>query len=126
MNKLIVSGRITRNEEIKLTDNQKAYYKNSIAIKNDRKNKNGEYETTFIDFIAWENNANYLGSYAKKGDFVELEGQLSIKTKDDKKYVEMIVEKSSIITSEKVDKREDFINPDEMKVEIEIDDDLPF
>ena len=47
MNKFIGIGRLTNDNELKETSTGKYYLKNSLAIKNDYKNSNGEYDTEF-------------------------------------------------------------------------------
>lgn len=106
MNKVILLGNLCRDIELRYTKSQKAVMQNVIAVKNDRKNENGEYDSQFINIVAWEQKANYLSQYAKKGSRIVLEGRLITRSYEtesgEKKYVtEVICEKVSILDSRK-------------------------
>lgn len=75
MNKVILTGNICRDCELVNTASGKPLLINIIAVQRDFKNANGEYDTDFIHFTAWDNNATFLSQYAKKGDKVELVGR---------------------------------------------------
>lgn len=76
MNNIVLSGRISKDIELKQTQNGKSYVRNSIAVKRSRKNANGDYETDFFDFEIWNGTAEYLANYAKKGGRIEIAGEL--------------------------------------------------
>lgn len=73
MNKVILTGNLCQDVELKLTPAGKEVVTNCIAVKRDYKNSKGEYETDFINIRVW-NAAKYLQKYARKGDRVELVG----------------------------------------------------
>lgn len=75
MNKVILTGNIVRDIELTQSQNNNAVVSNCIAVRREFKNPNGEYDSDFINFVAWNNQANYLANYAKKGDRVELVGR---------------------------------------------------
>lgn len=75
MNKVILSGNLVRDMEVRSTQDGKMVISNCIAVKRDYKNANGEYDSDFINFVAWEQQAEYLRQYAKKGDRLELVGR---------------------------------------------------
>lgn len=75
-NIVIISGRITRDLELKqskLSNNK--YCSNSIAV-DMGKDQKGNKKTAFIPFTIWENNAEYLVKFAEKGSRVVLSGYL--------------------------------------------------
>ena len=118
MNKFIGIGRLTNNIEIKQTSNGKNYIKNSIAIKNDFKNSDGEYGTEFINIVIWGKTAEIIGTYATKGTLISIEGRLTTRDyeKNDgtKGYIsEIICEKVKILDSKKKDTNKDNSNSDE-------------
>ena len=50
--------------------------KNTIAVRRDFKNKNGEYDSDFFNFSVWGNQAEYLANYGNKGDRIAICGKL--------------------------------------------------
>ena len=60
MNKFIGVGNLTKDGELRSTESGKTIYSNSLAMRNDFKNKDGEYDTEFINFSAWGTTAEYL------------------------------------------------------------------
>ena len=75
MNKVILSGNICKDIELKYTTNNIAVAINTIAVRNDYKNRDGKYDSQFINFVAYRNNAEYLSKYANKGSKILLEGK---------------------------------------------------
>ena len=75
MNKVILSGNLCKDNEKAITQSGVSVLRNTIAIKRDYKNANGEYETDFIQIVVWKQQADYLAQYASKGDLVELVGR---------------------------------------------------
>lgn len=82
MNKVILTGRLTKDIEVEMTSNNKLYVKNSLAVKKDIKNEDGTYGADFINIIAWGNTADYLGKYADKGMLIGIEGRITTRTFD--------------------------------------------
>lgn len=70
MNKVILTGRFTKNVELKKSEGGKDYINFTVAIK---KNKD---EAEFIDVTAFDNNAVFISKYGKKGDVLNLEAHL--------------------------------------------------
>ncbi len=79
MNKVILSGNLCQDIELKQSANGKSVVTNCIAVKREYKNANGEYESDFINLVIWGSQAEYLGRYASKGDRVELVGRWSVR-----------------------------------------------
>lgn len=75
MNKVILSGNLCREVEVNKYNNKSCVH-NSIAVKRDYKNKDGNYDTDFFNITLWESQADYLGKYAKKGYKVLVSGRL--------------------------------------------------
>lgn len=75
MNKIYMIGNICRDIEVKHYNDRKVV-KNTIAVRRDFKNKNGEYDSDFFTFSTWGNQAEYLEKYAKKGDKIAICGKL--------------------------------------------------
>ena len=106
LNKFIGIGRNTKDGELRTSESGISVYKNSIAITNDFKNKNGEYDSEFINYVAYRNTADYLNKYSQKGTLIHIEGRVhtSKYEKDGKTQysTEIVVESaSSYKTNEK-------------------------
>lgn len=105
MNKFIGTGNLTKDIEVRMTETSKiTVLQNTIAMRNDYKNSNGEYGTTFINFVAYRNNAEFLNKYASKGSKVLIEGRLNNRSyeKQDgtKAYItEVIADKVELLSS---------------------------
>ena len=79
MNKVILSGNLCQEIELKQTQNGKSVVTNCIAVQREYKNENGEYESDFINIVIWGAQADYLSRYASKGDRVELVGKWKVR-----------------------------------------------
>ena len=147
MNKIILSGNICKDVELKYTTNNIAVLMNTIAVRNDYKNKEGKYDSQFINFVAYRNNAEYLSKYTSKGSKILLEGKWNnrnYKKQDGSTaYVnEVLVERIELLTAVKaaennqntaINLQQSAINQQEIDpfenfaTEVTIDDsDLPF
>ena len=141
MNKFIATGNICKDIELRYTSNNVLTTQNSIAIRNDFKNASGEYDTTFINFVAYRYNADFLGKYASKGSKILIEGRINSRSYDKedgtKAYItEVIAEKVELLNSPAKSGRNEE-KPDEKPDETDLyadfsngviinDDDLPF
>lgn len=103
MNKIIVAGRLTKDGETRTTESGKSVYSNSVAVNRNYKNKDGEYDTDFFNFVYWNINDNF-SKYLKKGKPVIIEGTLQNRSYDDKdgkkKYVTEIIAERIELTGE--------------------------
>ena len=76
MNKAIVCGRITSEPDIRMTSTGKKVCKFTLAV-DDGKNADGSRRTQFIDCDAWNQSAEFLERYVKKGNRILVEGRLN-------------------------------------------------
>lgn len=90
MNQVLLIGRITKEPE--LLGVEKQYLRNGIAVKNNYKSSNGEYETSFFNFVAFGKTAEFISKYTKKGDLLLLKCHLSLSkiTNENKKEIPVI------------------------------------
>ena len=128
MNKVILTGNLVKDVEVRQTQSGKEVVSNSIAVKRDFKDSDGNYPTDFINFVAWGSQATYLGDYAKKGDRLEIVGRWQVRTYEDQNgdkrtMNECLVESVSVFSkSEKQDQKKQ----NKPKFEEVDDSDLPF
>lgn len=104
MNCVTLTGNLCKDLKIEYTRNGKAYLENTLGVAKERKDENGNRQSDFINFVCYENKAEYLSKYAKKGDKIEIVGNLRVDTWNDeqggfnsKTYV--VVDKIQILTS---------------------------
>lgn len=106
MNKVILSGNVCKDIEIRYTTSNQAVVQNTIAVKNNFKSAEGKYESQFFNFIAWNSNAEILNKYAEKGSKILIDGRLSTRNyqREDgqKVYItEVIADRIEILTFKK-------------------------
>ena len=84
LNKVILSGRLTRDIEIKTTPNGTAVTQFSLAVERSFAKQGEERQTDFITCVAWGKTAEFIGRYFGKGRSIVILGQLRTRTYDDK------------------------------------------
>lgn len=85
LNHIVLMGRLTRDPELRRTNNGTAVASFSIAVDRDFKNSaTGEKETDFIDVTAWRNTAEFVSKYFSKGRMAVVFGRLQIRNWNDK------------------------------------------
>lgn len=84
LNKWLGMGRLTRDPELRHTQNGTAVVTFSIAVERDRKKKDAEKETDYIDVVAWRNTAEFVSKYFSKGRMAVVEGRIQVRPWTDK------------------------------------------
>lgn len=142
MNKVILTGNLCKDNEIKILTNNISVLQNTIAVRNDYKNSKGEYDSQFINFVAYRNNADFINKYTTKGSKILIEGKLNCRNYENKQnqkvYItEVIVERAELIGTKKSETTENNIETKDNTVEEDpfkefgnevalSDEDLPF
>lgn len=142
MNVCILSGCLVRDAELKKSGNGTSIASGVIAVSRERRDANGEYGTDFINFVAWDKQAEYIVKQARKGSRMELVGRWQVRTYNDKDgekvtVNELVVEKVNVFasasakasTSKEEPKQEplpDIDLDDEEESQDYDEDDLPF
>ena len=80
MNNVTLIGRITKDVEIRYTQNQNACVMFTLAVNRDFRNPQGEYESDFISCVAWGNQADFMSRYVKKGYMLGINGRLQTRS----------------------------------------------
>ena len=62
-----IMGRITRDLELRYTQSGTAVCPFCVAVTRSFKGANGEYQSDFIDCVAWRNSAEFITKYFSKG-----------------------------------------------------------
>lgn len=84
LNCIIIMGRLTRDPELRRTQNGTAVTSFTLAVDRDFKNQNGEKETDFINCVAWKGSAEFASNYFSKGRMAVVDGRLQMRDWTDK------------------------------------------
>ena len=84
LNKIFIMGRLTRDPELRRTQNGTAMTGFALAVDLDFKNADGTKETDFIEVVAWRSSAEFVSKYFAKGRMAIVEGRLQIRDWTDK------------------------------------------
>lgn len=80
MNVVVVSGRLTRDPELRTTQQGTSVTSFSVAV--DRPGVKDKAD--FIDCVAWRSTAEFVEKYFRKGDTIEVNGVLTSRSWEDK------------------------------------------
>lgn len=76
MNKFIGIGRVTKDIELKSTQNGTQYVQFDIAIDNGKDKEGNPREADFINCTAWDKLAETISVYVHKGNRISVEGSM--------------------------------------------------
>jgi single-strand DNA-binding protein len=103
MNKCIITGRLTKDIEVKTTSNDKEYCSFTIAVDRRFKDADGNRQADFISCTAWNKTAEFLGKYFHKGSRIGICGSIQTRSyeKDGQKVfvTEVLVEEAEFLDS---------------------------
>ena len=83
LNTITIQGKLTKDIEVRVTNNGKKFTLFCVACQRNYKNAEGKYEADFIDCIASEKIAEHIAKYYKKGSEIIVSGELQTKMYDD-------------------------------------------
>lgn len=103
MNLTVLSGNLVKELEVRQTPSNKTVGRSTIAVRRNVKNKEGKYESDFVNLVFWGKQCDYITQYAKKGTKIEVKGRIetgSYQDKDGKTVytTEVVVEEANILT----------------------------
>ena len=87
MNKVFLSGNLTRDTEVRYTQSGKAFARMGIAVR--RPFSKDKDAVDFFNLVAWEKTAEFCGRYMLKGTRVLVEGRLQTSSYDNKDGVKV-------------------------------------
>lgn len=130
-NRVILIGRTTGDIDLQKTNSGKSVCTFTIAT--DEGKSNGEKKTQFTRCEAWNQSAEFLAKYSRKGSMISVEGRIDTRSyeKDGKKnYTTLVVaDRVSILTTPKAETPERTNEPlrfDTGSVNVVTDEDLPW
>lgn len=127
INRTIVTGRLVKNIEIRYTQNNIAVTQFTLAVTRKFKNANGDYESDFINCVAYKSTAELLSKYVKKGDLLGVEGRIQTRNYENEEgkrvYItEIVVDSIDFLQSKKEEKSP--VNEVESPVKSGLSDDV--
>lgn len=119
-NKVFLIGRVVKDPTLDTTENGNKRVYATIAVPRSYKNEQGEFDTDFVDFVAWGKTAENYSDFCKKGDLIGVEARVETNTYETsdgekKKSTQIVADNISYLSSVK-EKTSD--------VEIDSDEDL--
>ena len=84
INRVVLVGRMTRDPELRKTNNGTSVVSFTLALDNRTKGPNGEKTTSFIPCQAGNQQAENCARYTRKGSLVGIEGRISQRSFDTK------------------------------------------
>ncbi|MDR0490580.1 MAG: single-stranded DNA-binding protein [Oscillospiraceae bacterium] len=129
MNHIVLMGRLTRDPELRHTQNGTPVASFSLAV--DRRfapKDGGERQTDFVDIVAWQNTAEFVSRYFVKGQMAAVTGRLQIRDwtdKDGNKRRSAEVVADNIYFTESKKSREASFGPAETKVDFDTSYETP-
>ena len=87
MNKVILMGRLTKDPEIRYTQNNMPVASFSIAVNRRFTKENDEVKADFFNVIAWNKTAEFIGKYFKKGQQIIVSGKIENRNWTDQQEV---------------------------------------
>jgi single-strand DNA-binding protein len=137
INSTVLSGRLTRDVELRFTPNGTPVAKLSLAF--DRSyQKDGEWqqETSYLDVVVWNKRGEQCAEYLQKGSPILVEGYLKTRSYQDKdnnnrKITEIVATKINFLekrsyNSEELPGKSDNSTTNEKFTSEITDDDVPF
>lgn len=136
VNKVTLIGNVGKDPETRYLESGVPVSTFSLATSESFKNKNGERVTSteWHNIVLWRGLAELAEKYVHKGDPLFIEGKIRTRTWEDKegkrRYTTEIIANNMIMLSPR-DKGDDFdsemqIDDDELDLNVERNDDLPF
>ena len=84
LNEVILMGRLTRDPDVRMTQNGTTAANFALACERDHAPQGQDRETDFFDIVAFRNTADFVGQYFAKGQLVAVKGRLQQRDWTDK------------------------------------------
>ncbi|MSD84445.1 single-stranded DNA-binding protein (plasmid) [Lactobacillus curvatus] len=104
INRVILTGRLTKDPELKYTSSGTAVGSFSLAVNRQFTNANGDREADFINCVIWRKSAENFANFTHKGSLVGIDGRLQTRNYENQQgqrvYVtEVVVDNFSLLES---------------------------
>ena len=104
INRAVLTGRITRDPELRYTQNGTAVVQFTLAVDRQFRNQDGEREADFINCVIWRKSAENFANFTHKGSKIGVDGRIQTRSYENKQgnrvYVtEVIVDSFALLDS---------------------------
>lgn len=80
LNKVILMGRLTRNPELRYTQNNVPVCSFSLAVDRGFRNASeGQQTVDYINIVAWRGTAEFVSNWFRKGQLVAVSGRIQVR-----------------------------------------------
>ena len=80
LNRIVIVGRLTRDPELRRTTSETPVASFTIAVNDTQKDANGNEITSFIGVTVWNNQADNVAKFLRKGSLVGVDGRIRQRT----------------------------------------------
>lgn len=80
MNRIVLVGRLTRDPELRRTNSDTSVASFTLAVDDRMKDANGQKTTTFIGVTVWNQQADNVAKFCRKGSLVGVDGRIRQRT----------------------------------------------
>ena len=130
MNKVILMGRLTKDPEIRYTQNNMTVANFSIAVSRRFTKENDTVKADFFNVIAWNKTGEFVSKYFKKGQQIAVVGRLQNRNWDDqngqKHYATDVVAEEVYFAGSKAENNTNNNTENAETTEFTATSDLPF
>ena len=126
MNFTAHSGRMTKDPELRKTTSGKSVCSFSLAVRNDFKNADGNYDSIFLDFVAFDVKADAIAKYAHKGDRIAIIGKSAPRYYENKEGRKVRVDEIKVNDFEFLEPKKDVPAHSNFEVLEDAEETLPF
>lgn len=107
INNVTLTGRLTKDMELKYTTSGTAVASATVAVERSFTDGNGERGSDFINFVIWRKAAENMAKMTAKGSLIGLEGRLQTRSYDNQQgqkvfVTEVVVNNFSLLESKEV------------------------
>ena len=131
INNVSLTGRLTKDIELKYTNNGQAVASFILAVNRQFTNQSGEREADFINCVAWRKTAETMANTLSKGSLIGIEGRIQTRNYENQQgervYVtEVVINNFSFLEPKKETESQYNSNYSGSSPKDISDDDLPF
>lgn len=83
INRAVLTGRLTKEPEIRVTNSGKKVVSFTLAVNRNFKNANGEVDADFINCVLWGESTQNFVTYVHKGSLIGIDGRIQTRNYED-------------------------------------------
>ncbi|HJA90106.1 MAG TPA: single-stranded DNA-binding protein [Candidatus Jeotgalibaca merdavium] len=112
INNVVLTGRLTKEIDLRYTSTGTAVGTFNLAVERQFKTQNGERETDFVNCVIWRKAAENLANFTRKGSLVGIQGRIQTRNYENQNgqrvYVtEVVVENFTLLEPRSVTEQRD-------------------